>query len=108
MLKLKFVELRQSLRAGEIGWLTFFFKLDFFSERIFQSALDQIDREIGDVDSDPLSTKFLRRMNRRAASAKWIEHEFARISGCFYNSFEQHLRLLCWVSQSFLCLRVDR
>ena len=55
MLELKFIKLSEPLRAREIGWLTFFFELDFFAERIFQPALDQIDREISDVDPDPLS-----------------------------------------------------
>ena len=34
MLKLEFVELSESLRAREIGWLTFFFELDFFAESV--------------------------------------------------------------------------
>ena len=54
MLELKFVELCKPLGALEIGRSTFFFKLDFLAERIFQSALDQIDRQIGDIDPDPL------------------------------------------------------
>jgi len=55
MLELEFIELSQSLRAREVGWLTFLFKFDFFAEGIFQSAFDQIDGEIRDVDTDPLS-----------------------------------------------------
>ena len=54
MLKLEFVELSESLGAREVGRLAFFFKLDLFAERILQSALDQIDRQIGDIDPDPL------------------------------------------------------
>ena len=54
MLELEFVEFGQPLRAREIGWLTFLFKLDIFAERIFQSALDQVDRQISDVDPHPL------------------------------------------------------
>src|SRR5438309_1472971 len=50
MLKLEFVVFRELLRARKIGWLTFLFELDLFAEGIFQSALDQIDREISDVD----------------------------------------------------------
>src|SRR5436190_10883132 len=79
MLELEFVELCESLRAREIGRLTFFFELDLLAKRILQSALDQIDREIGDVDPDPLSIQLLRRMNRRAASTKRIEHHITRI-----------------------------
>src|SRR5437660_11565384 len=55
MLELEFVELSESLRAREIGWLTFFLELDLFAEGVFQSALDQIDRQISDVDPDPSS-----------------------------------------------------
>ena len=55
MLKLEFVEFSQSLRAREIDWLTFLFEFDLFAEGILQSPLNQIDREIGDVDSDPFS-----------------------------------------------------
>jgi len=106
MLELEFVELRQSLRAFEIRRLTFFFKLDLFAESVFQSALDQIDREISDVDTDPFSIQLLRGVNRRAASAKWIEHDIIRFSACFDNSFEQCQRLLGRKSKTFLRLGV--
>src|SRR6266513_1906007 len=53
MLELELVELGEALRAFEIGGLAFFFEFDLFAERISQSALDQIDSEIGDVDPDP-------------------------------------------------------
>src|SRR5437588_6947871 len=52
MLKLELIQLGESLRALEIGWLTFLDELDFFTERIGQPALDQIDREIGDINAD--------------------------------------------------------
>ena len=78
MLELEFVVLGQLTRAAEIGGLSLFFELDFFAEGIAQPALDQIDREIGDIDADPLPAEFLRRVNGGAASAKRIEHHVAR------------------------------
>jgi hypothetical protein len=80
MLKLEFVELSESLCAFEISWLPFFFEFDLLAEGIFQATLNQIDREIGDVDADPLSPKLLRCVNRRAAAAKRIEHNIAGIA----------------------------
>ncbi len=88
MLELEFIELSKSLGAGEIRWLAFFFKLDLFTERIFQSALDQIDREIGDVDPDPLSTEFLRGVNGCAASAERIKHHVSGIARRADNAFQ--------------------
>ena len=80
MLELELVVFSKLLRSTEIGWLTFLFKLYFFTERVFQPALDQVYREIGDVDPDPLPAELLRRVNRRAATAKWIEHHVAWIA----------------------------
>src|SRR5439155_18441678 len=104
MLELELVELRKPLRAFEIRRLTFLFELDFFAERIFQTALNQIDREIGDVDADPLSTEFLRCVNRRSASAEWIEYHIAGIRGGTDNSFEQRNGLLGWIAQHLFLL----
>src|SRR5438093_4272683 len=108
MLELKFIELGYSLRAREIGWLTFFFKPDLFAESVFQSALDQINREISDVDTDPLSIQLLGRVNSRAASAKRIEHHIAGIARCADDALKQRLRFLCWIAETFLRLRINR
>jgi hypothetical protein len=70
MLELEFVEFSQRLRAREIRRLTFLFELDLFAEGIFQPALDQINREIGDVDPDPSPPELLRSVNCCAATAK--------------------------------------
>src|SRR5213080_1724526 len=94
MLELEFVELSESRRAFEIGRLPFLFKLDFFTEGIFQSALDQLDREIGDVDSNPLSIQLLCCVNRRPASAKRIEHNIAGIARRADDAFEKCERFL--------------
>ena len=55
MLELKLVIFSQLLCALKISGLTFLFEFNLFAERVFQAALDQIDREIGNVDPDPLS-----------------------------------------------------
>ena len=89
MLELEFVELSKSLSAFEISRLSFLLKLDLFAKCVFQSALDQIDCEISDVDANLLTTEFLRRVNGGAASAKRIEHNVAGIAGCADDSFEQ-------------------
>ena len=75
-------------RAAEISGLSLFFELDFFAEGVFQSPLDQVDREIGDVDPDPLSSELLCRVNGCAASAKRIEDNIAKIRRCADDTFE--------------------
>ena len=93
MLELEFVVLGELTRAAEIGRLSLFFELDFFAERVPQPALDQIDREIGDIDADPFAPEFLRRVNGSSASAKWIEHHIAGIAARADNTLEQCLWL---------------
>src|SRR5439155_14021505 len=100
--ELEFIKLIESLRACEIGWLTFFFELDVFAERVFQSALDQIDREIGDINTDPLSAKFLRSVNGCAASAKRIEHHIAGLARSLEHSLDNPDWLLCLISELLL------
>src|SRR5437867_1055235 len=80
MLELELVEFSQALRAREISGLPFLFELDLFTESIAQSTLDQVDREIRDVDPDPLPVEFLRGVNGRTATAERIEHGIARIA----------------------------
>src|SRR6266481_5415353 len=108
MLELELVVFGQLLCAGEVGWLTFLFKLNFFAERIAQPTLDQIDREISDINPDPLTAKFLRGVNSRAASAKQIEHDIAGIRGGGDNPLHECERLLCGVPETLLSLRTDR
>ena len=47
---------------------------DLRPERISETNLDQVYREVRDVDADPPATELLCRDNRSAATAKWIEH----------------------------------
>src|SRR6266516_2732955 len=108
MLELELVVFSQLLCACEIGWLTFLFKLDLFAKRIFQSALDQIDGEISNVDPNPLATELLRGVNRRAAPAKRIEHHIAGTARCADDALKQRLRCLRWIAKSLLSLRSDR
>jgi len=94
MLELELIELSEPLRAFEIGWLPFFFELDFFAKCILQPAFDQIDREIRNVDSDPLPPELLRSVNRRPASAERIENYIAGIARCVNYPFEESNRFL--------------
>ena len=98
MLELEFVVLGQLRCTGEIGWLTFLFKLDFFAERIAQTTLDQIDREVSDVDPDPLPAELWRGVNGCATSAKWIENDMARIARRTDDALKERDGFLCWVT----------
>ena len=40
-----------------------------------QTILDDLDRRMGDVDSDPFSTKLLGGMNSRSAAAKRVKDD---------------------------------
>ena len=64
---------REALR--EVRRLAFFLKLQFLAERIAQASFDEIDSQVRDVYADPLATEFLRRVNRRAATAEWVKHD---------------------------------
>ncbi len=99
MLELELVQFRQALCALEIRRLTLLLKLQFLAERIAQPALDEIDGEIGDINADPLATQLLRRVNRRAATAKRVEHNIAGIGAGFDDAFEKGLWLLGRVAE---------
>src|SRR5205807_4788033 len=104
MLELEFVVLGELTRAAKIGGLSLFFELDFFAECVAQPALDQIDREISDIDADPLPPEFLRRVNGGATSAKRIKHHIARIAACADDAFQKCLRFLGRITETLLCL----
>jgi len=108
VLELEFVELREALGAFEIGRLAFLFKLDVLAKSVFQTALNQIDREISDIDANPLPPQLLCCVNGCAASTEWIEHDIAGIARRTDNALKKRLRLLCWIAQTFLCLCADR
>ena len=88
MLELEFVELRKPLGAFEICRSPFLVKFDIFAKRVFQSTLDQIDCEIGDVDPDPLPPKFLSRVDGCPTTAEGIEHDVAFVTAGFDKAFE--------------------
>src|SRR5438105_2992528 len=107
MLKLEFVVLGELTRAAEIGGLSLFFELDFFAEGVAEPTLDQIDREISDIDADPFPAKFLRRVNGGTASAERIEHDIARITARVDDALKKSEWLLSWITQSFLGLGIN-
>ncbi len=49
---------------------------------ITQAHLDQVDRQMGDVDADPPALQSLRRDCRRAAATEWVQHYVAFLAGC--------------------------
>jgi len=101
MLKLELVIFGQLSCTTYIGRLTFFDKLDLFTESVAQPALNEVNREIGNVDADPLPSELLRGMNGRAASAEWIEHNVTWIAGGADDSLKQCDWLLRVVTQPF-------
>src|SRR5207247_10503105 len=107
MLKLELIILGKLFCSAEIGWLTFLFKLNFFAECVAQTTLDQIDREISDVDPDPLATQLLRSMNGRPASAKRIENNIAGIARRADNALKKCLWFLSWIAEPLLGLRIN-
>jgi hypothetical protein len=54
-----------------------------------------------------LTPELLRGVNGRAASAKWIEYDIARIARRADDALEKRLRFLCWVTETLLSLRTD-
>src|SRR5436190_17562067 len=107
MLELELVVLSKLLRSAEIEWLTSLFKLNFFAECVAQTTLDQIDREISDVDPNPLPAELLRGVNGRAASAERVEDHIAGIGRALNDPLKQCLWFLRRIAESFLRLRVD-
>ena len=49
-------------------------------EGVLQPFLDQADREMRDVDPDPVAPELLRRVNGGAAAAERVEHDVAFVA----------------------------
>jgi hypothetical protein len=88
LLELPLVQFRQRLGAAEIRGLAAFLKLRVLAEGVFEPTLDEIDREVGDINANPLPAEFLRRVNGGAAAAKRIKHDVAFVAAGFDNAFE--------------------
>ena len=107
MLELELVQFRQPFCASEIRWLSTLGKFQFVAECVFEPTFDEIDGEISDINANPLPTELLRRMNRRAATAKRIKDNVAFIAAGFNDAFEQRERLLRRITQTFLGLSAN-
>ena len=108
LLELPLVQVRQFLRAAEIRGLAAFLKLNVIAESVFEPAFDEIDGEVSDINANPLPTELLRRVNRRAATAKRIKHDVALVAAGFNDAFQQHLWFLRWITETLSRLRADR
>jgi hypothetical protein len=108
-LELILVLLRQLLRARQIDRLTHHLDLVLqLRECVFHTTPDQVDRQVRDVDPDPVPVELLRRMHRRPAPAERIEDDIAGLTRRFHNAFEKVERLLRRIAQTFFGLRIDR
>lgn len=58
------------------------------TEGVLQSLRDYVDREVGDVNSDPAASEPLRRVDGGATSAKRVQHNVTRVAARFDNSLK--------------------
>ena len=78
-LELVFVLLREFARALDIARHADDIE-GHFRKRLAQATTNEADREMGDVDADPLAVELRRGVQRRAAPAEGIEHDIAGIA----------------------------
>jgi hypothetical protein len=104
-LKLILVLIGKRLRARKVFWRAMNFKGDT-GESVVKSFLDERDCKVRNVDAYPLAIKFLRGVNSRSASAKWIKHHVAGVGGRGDYAFEKGERLLGGVAETFYRLGV--
>jgi hypothetical protein len=104
---LELVFVLESKRAGaaEVFWHAGDTELES-GKGVFQTPLDEMNGEMGDVDADLAAGEFLRGMDGRAAAAKGIENEIAFVGGCGDNAFEQGAGFLGRIAEAFLRLRI--
>jgi hypothetical protein len=87
-LELVLVLVGQLLRAGKIDRLADHRDLVLqLGERVLHAAADQVDRKVRDVDADPVASKLLRRVYRRAAATEWIEDDISWVRGSGDDTF---------------------
>ena len=89
MLELIGIVVRQPLRRREVARHADDVEPRRLAIALAQALLDKSDREMGDIDADPVAPEPLRRIDRRAASAERIEHRVAGIGRCRHDPFEQ-------------------
>src|ERR1035437_3533559 len=77
-------------------------------KRILQPLLNERNRKVGDIDSNPFALEFLGSVDARPATTERVEDDVALIRTCTDDSFKEGLRLLGRVSESLLGLRIYR
>src|ERR1700733_13757045 len=77
------------------------------TECIAQPLLNERDREMCDINSNPLALKLLRCMNGRAASTKWIKNDIAFIRRGIDDTFQEPQGFLSWISKTLRACASD-
>src|SRR4029453_11694853 len=76
-------------------------------EGILESFFDKRYSQMCDINSYPVSTKFLRRVHRSSTTTEGVKDNIAFITARLKNTFKKCERLLSWVAKAFLRHRVD-
>src|SRR5581483_2551197 len=102
-LKLIRIVCGEFFRAREVNWFAddFVGIADFFPECVIEAFLDETYGKMGDVNADPAAVQTLGYGDGSAASAEGVEKAIALIGARFYDPFEDCLRLLRRIAQSF-------
>ena len=72
-----------------------------------KAALNERNRIMCYVDSDPLALKYFRSFDGRAAAAEWIKHNVALIGGCADDPVQERERLLRRIADALFSSRVE-
>jgi hypothetical protein len=90
-LELVAVLLCQRTRLGNRGRLADDPVIDtlFEVEHIAEAVLDECNRQMGDVDTDPAAVELLRRHNRRATATERVQHRVAFTAGGLDDTLQQ-------------------
>ncbi len=78
-----------------------------FGKGAFQAPLDEMNGEMGDVDTDPTAVQFLRGMDRGAAAAERVKDEITFVGGSGDDPFEQREGFLGGIAEAFRVTRAE-
>jgi len=74
----------------------------------FSPRFVHCDRQVGDINADPLPAKFLRRSDARAAAAERIQHHVTRVGRGIDDALEQGKRFLGGITKTLCSHRIYR
>ena len=80
---------------------------DSLSECVGEPHFDQVDREVGNVDADPVPVEFLGGGDGRSAATEGVENSVAFPAGCGEDAFKKSLWFLRRISQTLFGALVD-